>query len=492
MKASLTQSVMRGAALTFGSRAGLMLANIIALGITARLISPAEFGRFTVIQLLIGILGVFPYAVGQALIRIESKGAAGTGLAIIGLLALIADLLLLALVPVIEQFFNIVISGTELSLVLLTIPLLFLSFLADALVRKNLKFGAATFAETGSQVVGLYFLTCLLALLGFGSLSLLIGLVVQAGLWLAFLCMSGLFGLIDAPTREAIRGYKDAAWFSLMGCASYVALNGDNYVVGRTMDAAALGVYSRAYNLMNKPVNLIGASISNVFYPAVVELRGDRQRLKAAYMKATTAAAFVALPGAALAFLFSAVLVKIVLGDGWTSAIVPFQILSVGLFFRVHVKVAEAVAFAASNVLSSFWRQVVFAIAVIFASALGSRYGLAGVTALVVVAIAAFHVLIVALANKQTQTSILEWVVCMTAPVAITASALLCSIALPSNYFGGSIFVHAIMQGTIFALVFGCGVVATLLVWPSSQLGSLLAPLTRYLPIKRFMPPPVT
>lgn len=481
MKGSLSRSVMRGATLTFGSRAGLMVTNIITLGITARLISPADFGRFTILQLIIGILGVFPYAVGQALIRIEGKGAAGTGFVIVSLLALMADLFVFTLVPVIDKFFGIVISETEMLIVLLTIPLLFISFFSDALVRKNLRFGAASFAETGSQAAGLYFLTCALAILGFGPLSLLLGLVFHAGLWFVFLCFCGVLRLIDAPKREALGGYRDAAWFALTGCANYVALNGDNYVVGRTLDAAALGVYSRAYNLMNKPVNLIGASISNVFYPAVIELRGDQRRLKSAYLKATTAAASLALPGAALAFLFSGVLVKLVLGNGWTSAIVPFQILSVGLFFRVHVKVAEAVAFAASSVLSSFWRQAVFAFAVILASALGSRHGLPGVTALVVVATAAFYVLILALANKQTCTSFKEWLTSIAPPLIITVAALFCAVILPASYFGRSIYVYAIMQGFVFSLVSCFGVVAVLRFLPRSQLASLLAPLAKYL-----------
>jgi PST family polysaccharide transporter len=471
---------MRGAFYSFGTRLILMAVNIVTLGITARLVTPAEFGRFTILQLLIGAAGVLPFAVGQALAKIEGRGTVGVGVALVIGMAIASDLALLLSRPFIDAAFRIEITDLEMVLSLAAIPFMFLAFLADAVLRKNFLFGVTAAAESLSQIIGLYILTAVLAVMGFGAASLIIGLFVYSVLWFALLA-GGFLRFIDIPRRSALGSFREAGWFSLMGVANYIALNGDNFVVGRMLDPAALGIYSRAYNLMTKPVNLIGSAISNVFFPALVKVRDKPDRLKMAYLKASTAAALCALPGAALACLFAREVVLLVLGEQWTSAILPFQILSIGLFFRIHSKVSEAVAFASGDALSAFWRQAVFAGCVIAASIFGSRWGLVGITALVVAAIALFYGLITLHANARSLTSPGEWLEAIAWPLAATGIAsgatLVWKILGPGFY----LLIDLLFGSIFFCLIFALVLLTAQLLQPSSSAAQLLLPLVRKL-----------
>ena len=48
----------------------------------------------------------------------------------------------------------------------------------------------------------------------------------------------------------------------MSGLVNHAALNADNFVVGRWLGAASLGLYSRAYNLMNIPYTYSAVVIS--------------------------------------------------------------------------------------------------------------------------------------------------------------------------------------------------------------------------------------
>src|SRR3712207_7914024 len=50
---------------------------------------------------------------------------------------------------------------------------------------------------------------------------------------------------------------------------SWVGLNGDNLVVTSTLGPTALGLYSRAYQLLVQPANLIGSVADKVLFPSL-------------------------------------------------------------------------------------------------------------------------------------------------------------------------------------------------------------------------------
>jgi PST family polysaccharide transporter len=76
-----------------------------------------------------------------------------------------------------------------------------------------------------------------------------------------------------------------------------------------------------------------------------------------------------------------------VLGPRWSEAIVPFQILVVGMLFRSSYKLSDSLARATGAVYRRAWRQILFAILIAVGAYLGQKWGLAGVALGVMLAI---------------------------------------------------------------------------------------------------------
>ena len=120
-------------------------------------------------------------------------------------------------------------------------------------------------------------------------------------------------------------------------CVGYVALNVDNFVVGRWIGAASLGLYSRAYSLMNLPHTFFASVMMNVLFPAFSQVQGDPARLGRVYLLVTQLTAMVAAPAMGTLAIAAPHLVQSVYGPQWAGAVIPLQILcGVGYFRAVY------------------------------------------------------------------------------------------------------------------------------------------------------------
>ncbi len=114
-----------------------------------------------------------------------------------------------------------------------------------------------------------------LALLGYGVWSL-----VWGGLAQTLMSSIAQIAVVRHPHPSAARAAASSANCSVSalgahesGCVNYVALNGDYFVVGRLMGAVSLGLYSRAYGLMNLPHTYAASVMSSVMFPAFARCR---------------------------------------------------------------------------------------------------------------------------------------------------------------------------------------------------------------------------
>jgi len=80
--------------------------------------------------------------------------------------------------------------------------------------------------------------------------------------------------------------------------------------------------------------------------------------------------------------------IRVLLGPKWTQVVVPFQIFAVGMLFRTSYKMSDSITRATGAVYRRAWRQGIYAVLVIGGALMGSQWGLPGVSALVLAAIA--------------------------------------------------------------------------------------------------------
>src|SRR6185295_10673814 len=119
------------------------------------------------------------------------------------------------------------------------------------------------FIDTASYVIGYGGVATSLAAAGYGVWSLVWGSLCQT------LVMSAAqLASARPPMRPVIAGRetRELLHFGVgAGTSSwinYLALNADNFIVGRTLGAASLGLYARAYTLMNLPYTYVAGVMS--------------------------------------------------------------------------------------------------------------------------------------------------------------------------------------------------------------------------------------
>ena len=83
---------------------------------------------------------------------------------------------------------------------------------------------------------------------------------------------------------------------SLSTLANYAAINGDYFVVGRWLGATALGLYSRAYQLMTLPMMQFTSVIASVLFPVYSMIQDEDARLRRAYLNSVSLSAIVVTP----------------------------------------------------------------------------------------------------------------------------------------------------------------------------------------------------
>jgi O-antigen/teichoic acid export membrane protein len=253
---------------------------------------------------------------------------------------------------------------------------------AGALLRRRLDFRRQVSIETVSAAIGYGAVSITLAVLGYGVWSLVFGALVHSAI------ATVLFFSVSRHAHRPLlaRGeLGDLLQFgigaSVSGLVNHAALNADNFVVGRWLGAAPLGMYSRAYNLMNFPYTYSAVVISSVLFPAFVQVQGDPARLRRAYLSVTRLTAIVAAPAMVTLAIAAPHLLRSVYGPQWVDAALPLQILCGAGYFRALYHLGGVVALSVGRVYAELWRQAVYAGLVITGAVVGSGFGLPGVAA---------------------------------------------------------------------------------------------------------------
>jgi PST family polysaccharide transporter len=119
----------------------------------------------------------------------------------------------------------------------------------------------------------------------------------------------------------------------------------------------------------------------------MAKVQHDKRRLGLAFKRGIAITALTILPLSVALLLLAPELIRVLLGPKWSEAIVPFQILVIGMLFRASYKLSDSLARATGAVYRRAWRQILFAILVAIGAYLGQKWGLAGVALGVMLAI---------------------------------------------------------------------------------------------------------
>ena len=100
-------------------------------------------------------------------------------------------------------------------------------------------------------------------------------------------------------------------------------------------DEATIGLYSLAMRLLVVPLNLLGTSVSRVYFQAASEAYNESPgKLLALYKETVGKLSLIGLAPVVVILVAAPTLVALIFGENWREAGVYMQLLSVALYFR--------------------------------------------------------------------------------------------------------------------------------------------------------------
>jgi len=330
MSASLKGRVVSGILWSTAARVGQQVVQFGLSVILARLLMPDDFGSIGMILVFTTFMGIFAdTGFGSALVQrsditeyhIQSVFWFNvvTGVLLSGIMYLGA--------PFVAAFYRVPIL---LHLTRGLAPVFILStagVVPAALLQRRMQFNRlAQTSIVATFVSGVLGVT--LALLGAGVWSL----VAQSlSSYMSIVALNWFFSawrprpMFNWNALRELWGYaSNLLGFNLI---NYWARNTDNILVGKFFGPAALGYYARAYGFMLLPTSQIVSVITDVMFPAMSSIKGDRARVRGIYLRAIGVISFLTFPIMGGLLVVAEPLVLAVYGAKWAAMIPLLRIL---------------------------------------------------------------------------------------------------------------------------------------------------------------------
>jgi len=366
---------------------GIRLAVVAVLG---RALTSADFGVVAAaISVNVILFGIRDVGIGRALIQRKElvEGHFSTTFAVSLYLGLGLTGLLLLIAPLIGQFFKIPASVDVIRALAVLFTLHGLSSASRMACERAMNFRATAVIDAGTFAAGsIASMVC--AVEGAGPWALVIGYIVEEALSAAcYLAVSPpkVSLRIDRARLRELMSFGTGQ--TITQITGVLATYGDNFVVGNALGAEALGYYTRAYDLIKLPSFVFEAVVGRVLFPAFSRLQDDRSRLAAVFRRVKFANALVLLPGSAVLIVVAPEVIRILVGNGWDSSVLPLRILAVTILPRTSQKLSAIVAQAAGKASAIALAYTIYMLVVIIGAVITSRWGIPGVAASTAVAI---------------------------------------------------------------------------------------------------------
>ena len=394
----------------WGSGATAVL-RVVVLVMLTRLLSPTDFGIVGAALIVIGFsLNFSQLGLGPAVVQrpnLEARHVSTAFFATTAFGLLVAAIVWLG-APLLAQFFRMPPLVPVVRVLALVFPIGGVSTVAENLIQRSLRFRLLANADVVGYGLGYGLVGVVLAFMGWGIWALVAGQLTQAVLRAAILLRASPPVLRPRPTWTSFTELMDyGVGQSAARLGGLLANQADNLVVGRWLGAAALGTYSRAYQLMAVPTVVLGDVLDKVLFPTMARVQDDPRRLASAYLQGIAFVGLVTLPAGVVAAVLAPDLVPVAFGKRWEALIPPFQVLALGMMFRTSYRMSDSLSRATGRVYRRAWRQVLYA-GLVFAGAwIGQFRGVTGVAAGVLAAVFLNYVL---MAHLSLSVGRISWV----------------------------------------------------------------------------------
>ncbi|HVO63567.1 MAG TPA: lipopolysaccharide biosynthesis protein [Terriglobales bacterium] len=320
---NLKEKTIRGGVARLAAQGANFVLRLGSLMILARLLGPRDFGLVGMVTAFTGILDLFrDFGLSAAAVqrRTVTEEQVSTLFWINILVGVVLGLVAVVMAPAVAHFYH----EPRLAAVTTVLGAGFLFNAAgvqhSAMLQRQMRFTALSIIATGSLLAGVS-IAIVGAIAGYGywalvAMTVTTPLFATIGFWIAAAWVPTL------PHRQT--GIHSMMRFggavTLNSLLSYFALNLDKILLGRFWGADALGIYGRAYQLVNVPTGNLNVAAGEVAFSALSRLQDHPSRLRHYFLKGYSLVLAMTIPITTACMIFAHDLTLVLLGPKWRSS----------------------------------------------------------------------------------------------------------------------------------------------------------------------------
>ncbi len=378
----LKEKTLRGGLARLCAQGANFVLRMGSLMILARLLSPKDFGLVGMVTAFTGVLDLFrDFGLSSAAVQrtTVTEEQISTLFWINILVGVVLGVLAAAMAPAIAAFYHE--PRLFAVTIVLAVGLLFnaAGVQHSAILQRHMRFTALAVISTLGLVIGSA-IAIGGAEAGYGywalvAMTVTSPLVVTVGCWLAAAWVPG------KPRRRAgIRSMmRFGGTLTLNGLVAYVAFNLEKILLGRFWGVDAIGIYGRAYQLINIPTSNLNAAAGEVAFSALSRVQDDPNRLRSYFLKGYSLVVSFTVPITVVCALFADDVILVLLGPKWKEAAGIFRLLAPTILIFAIIYPLGWLMYSLGLVGRSLKIALVFAPLIIIGYILGLPYGPKGV-----------------------------------------------------------------------------------------------------------------
>ncbi|WP_298780250.1 oligosaccharide flippase family protein [uncultured Polaribacter sp.] len=278
MKNKFISNLLISGGASYISRGLLFLSSMI----TARLLTPEDFGIVALVTVFTGFLNIFSDSgISIAVIRSEYGNLYHRGLSTLliylGLTLMVLTFLISYPISIFYNKFELVFIAPFIGVMFLTNSM---SGLASAVLNKQSKFKVLGLFEVISTVLSIV-LIILFAWSGFKYWSIILPQLLISIIRIITFNYYANFNLRLLSWKYVRVSFEKTknliGHISGFNLVNYWSRNFDNLIVGKIYGADSLGIYGKAYGMLMLPISIVNGAINKVAFPTMVTMmrKGD-------------------------------------------------------------------------------------------------------------------------------------------------------------------------------------------------------------------------
>jgi len=416
----LKERTIRGGVARSCAQAATLALRLASLMILARLLSPKDFGLVGMVTAFTGVLDIFKdfglsaATVQRTTVTSEQKSTLFWINVVVGV---VLALIMVAISPIIAAFYHE--PRLQFVTIVLAMGLIFnaAGVQHSAVLQREMRFTTLAVVSVVSLIVG----TAIAiggAEAGYGYWSLVamtvsLPLTSTLGLWLATRWIPGL-----PRRRTGIRSLmRFGGTLTLNGLTVYVASNLEKVLLGRFWGVDAIGLYGRAYQLINIPTSNLNSVVGEIAFSALSRLQDDPARRKNYFLKGFSLVVGMTLPLTIACAFFANDLVLVLLGPKWKDAAPIFRWLAPTILVFAMANPLSWLLTASGRIGRLMRMSLVIAPVMVLGYIIGLPYGPRGVACAYSVVMTLWLIPLVAWAVHGTEISIMDVVRSVSPPL---------------------------------------------------------------------------